>query len=185
MSTQSLDLTVVGWIGTEVRNFHENDGGTPFSTFRLGSTRRWFDKQTGAWKDGQTEWFNVKVWRTTAVNVARSLRKGDPVIVQGRLSTEEWISEQGPRTSLVLEAASLGHDLAFGSSHFARTMSTAAGADGVAGTVGADGSATEPADVSGLQELADEESAQFLVPAEHVGEDLADDEAAPALVGVL
>ena len=142
MSTQSLDLTVVGWIGTEVRNFHENDGGTPFTTFRLGSTRRWFDKQTGAWKDGQTEWFNVKVWRTTALNVARSLRKGDPVIVQGRLSTEEWISEQGPRTSLVLEATALGHDLAFGSSHFARTMSTAAGATD---------EAKEPADVSGLR----------------------------------
>jgi len=171
MSTQSLDLTVVGWIGTEVRNFHENDGGTPFSTFRLGSTRRWFDKQTGAWKDGQTEWFNVKVWRTTAVNVARSLRKGDPVIVQGRLSTEEWISENGPRTSLVLEATSLGHDLAFGSSHFARTTSgSAAGSD----------EAKEPADVSGLEELVDQETDANLVPAG----DVADEDTLPALAGV-
>jgi single-strand DNA-binding protein len=171
MSTQSLDLTVVGWIGTEVRNFHENDGGTPFTTFRLGSTRRWFDKATGAWKDGQTEWFNVKVWRTTALNVARSLRKGDPVIVQGRLSTEEWISEQGPRTSLVLEATALGHDLAFGSSHFARTMSTAGGATD---------EDKEPADVSGLEELVGEENDENLVPAEDVG----DEEAVPALAGV-
>ena len=152
MSTQSLDLTVVGWIGTEVRAFHENDGGTPFTTFRLGSTRRWFDKATGAWKDGQTEWFNVKVWRTTAINVARSLRKGDPVIVQGRLSTEEWMSEQGPRTSLVLEATSLGHDLAFGSTHFGRTMSSSAGSGEEA-----PGESTEPTDISGLEVLADED----------------------------
>lgn len=170
MSTQSLDLTVVGWIGTEVRNFHENDGGTPFTTFRLGSTRRWFDTQTGAWKDGQTEWFTVKVWRTTAVNVARSLRKGDPVIVQGRLSTEEWISEQGPRTSLVLEATSLGHDLAFGTSHFGRTMNTAASA--------AD-EVKEPTDVTGLTEVAQADD-ENLVPAEDVAED-----AVPALAGVL
>ena len=79
MSTQSLDLTVVGWIGTDVRIHHESDGGIPFTTFRLGSTRRWFDKQAGVWRDAQTEWFNVKVWRTTALNAARSLRKGDPV----------------------------------------------------------------------------------------------------------
>ena len=91
MSTQSLDLTVVGWIGTDVRIHHESDGGVPFTTFRLGSTRRWFDKQAGEWRDAQTEWFNVKVWRTTALNAARSLRKGDPVIVQGLLSTEEWV----------------------------------------------------------------------------------------------
>ena len=45
MSTQSLDLTVVGWIGTDVRIHHESDGGVPFTTFRLGSTRRWFDRQ--------------------------------------------------------------------------------------------------------------------------------------------
>ena len=126
MSTQSLDLTVVGWIGTDVRIHHESDGGVPFTTFRLGSTRRWFDKQAGVWRDAQTEWFNVKVWRTTALNAARSLRKGDPVIVQGLLSTEEWVGADGPRTSLVLDASALGPNLAFGSSHFARTVSPTA-----------------------------------------------------------
>lgn len=152
MSTQSLDLTVVGWIGTEVRIHHESDGGVPFTTFRLGSTRRWFDKQAGVWRDAQTEWFNVKVWRTTAVNAARSLRKGDPVIVQGTLSTEEWVGEQGPRTSLVLDAAALGPNLAFGSSHFARTVSPAS-------TDTAAGSDEVPTDVSGFEEVPDDEEA--------------------------
>ena len=148
MSTQSLDLTVVGWIGTEVRIHHESDGCVPFITFRLGSTRRWFDRQAGIWKDAQTEWFNVKVWRTTALNAARSLRKGDPVIVQGQLSTEEWVGADGPRTSLVLDASALGPNLAFGSSHFARTVSpTVATGDGA------------PADVSGLEELPDDDEA--------------------------
>lgn len=147
MSTQSLDLTVVGWIGTDVRIHHESDGGVPFSTFRLGSTRRWFDRQAGEWRDGQTEWFNVKVWRTTAVNAARSLRKGDPVIVHGVLSTEEWVGTDGPRTSLVLDASALGPNLAFGSSHFARNVS----ATPAAGTEGA------PTDVSELEELPEDE----------------------------
>lgn len=149
MSMQSLDLTVVGWIGTDVRIHHESDGGVPFSTFRLGSTRRWFDKQAGVWRDGQTEWFNVKVWRTTALNAARSLRKGDPVIVQGLLSTEEWVGADGPRTSLVLDASALGPNLAFGSSHFARNVSAAPAA----------GSEDAPTDVSEFEELPDDEGA--------------------------
>ena len=168
MSAQSLDLTVVGWIGTEVRIHHESDGGVPFTTFRLGSTRRWFDKQAGVWRDAQTEWFNVKAWRTTALHAAHSLRKGDPVIVQGQLSTEEWVGADGPRTSLVLDASALGHNLAFGSSHFARTVSSAAaaGADGVA-------------DVSGLEEVpedAPEDEEAGLAPE-------ADDEQELALAG--
>lgn len=145
MSTQSLDLTVVGWIGTEVRIHHESDGGVPFTTFRLGSTRRWFDKQAGVWRDAQTEWFTVKAWRTTALNAARSLRKGDPVLVQGQLSTEEWVGGDGPRTSLVLDAIALGPNLAFGSSHFARTVSSAAAA-----------STEGVADVSGLEEVPED-----------------------------
>ena len=149
MSTQTLDLTVVGWIGTEPKIFHEADGGVPYATFRVGSTRRWFDKGLGAWRDAQTEWFHVKVFRATAINAARSLRKGDPVIVQGQLSTEEWVGPEGPRTTLVLEASALGHNLVFGSSHFARTVSAAATA----------GSDDVPADVSALEELPDDEEA--------------------------
>ncbi|WP_456847471.1 single-stranded DNA-binding protein [Cellulomonas sp. P5_C6] len=162
MSTQTLDLTVVGWIGTEVRIFHEIDGGVPYATFRLASTRRWFDKQAGAWKDAQTEWFHVKAFRTMAINAARSLRKGDPVIVQGLLSTEEWAGPEGPRTTLVLDASALGPNLAFGSSHFARTVSASA-------TTGAD---EEPADVSELEVLPDDEE-EGLAPAPDPEQELA------------
>ena len=92
----------------------------------------------------------MKVWRTTALNAARSLRKGDPVIVQGRLSTEEWVGADGPRTSLVLDASALGPNLAFGSSHFARNVSPTA----AAGT-----ERRAPADVSGLEEIPEDDEA--------------------------
>ena len=165
MSTQSLDLTVVGWIGTDVRIHHESDGGVPFTTFRLGSTRRWFDRQAGVWRDAQTEWFNVKVWRTTALNAARSLRKGDPVIVQGLLSTEEWVGADGPRTSLVLDASALGPNLAFGSRHVARNVSPTV-------TAGTDDA---PAVVSALEEIPEDDEAGHAP--------VADDEQEPALAG--
>jgi len=71
------------------------------------------------------------------------------VIVQGQLSTEEWAGPEGPRTTLVLEASALGHNLVFGSSHFARTVSAAAAAE----------SDDAPADVSDLEELPDDDEA--------------------------
>ncbi len=163
MSTHTLDLTLVGWIGSEVRNYPSTDGSTEFTSFRMASTRRWFDRRENVWKDGRTEWFTVKLWRQAAQNAGHSLRKGDPVVVHGRLSTEEWVSPEGPRTTLVIEAAAVGHDLTFGTTHFRRTLSPAA-AEQDAG----DGAAV-PADVSGFPEVGDEDA---LVPAEDVAVEL-------------
>ncbi|RHA44320.1 single-stranded DNA-binding protein [Cellulomonas rhizosphaerae] len=148
MSTQSLDVTVVGWIGSDVTLFPAREGRQAYTSFRVASTRRFFDRSTGAWRDGRTEWFRVKVWRTLAVNVAASLRKGDPIVAHGRLSTEEWVSADGtPRSGLVLEAVTVGHDLAFGSSNFRRTISARA--------------EEGPTDVTGLAEAPDEDSPEI------------------------
>lgn len=174
MSTNELTLTLVGWLGTDPKHYpgtsasaggaggaaptavgtaggatapSSSAGGTstPFTTFRMASTRRWFDRERGTWVDGRTEWFTVKAWRGAARNVAESLRKGDPVLVHGRLSTDEWSTAEGePRTSLVLDAIAIGPDLAFGTARYMRTIHSSAGdaatvdaADGEAG--GGDG----------------------------------------------
>lgn len=165
MSTHSLDLTLVGWVGSDVRHFN-GPGTVPFTSFRMASTRRWFDRREGAWRDGRTEWFTVKMWRSGALNVAESLRKGDPVVVHGRLSTEEWQADDGPRTSLVVEASAVGHDLTFGTSRFARTVSTGTDAAGGEPGPGEDGGARAPVDVTGFPEAGDD-----LVPGEHVDDD--------------
>ncbi|HWS58637.1 MAG TPA: single-stranded DNA-binding protein, partial [Actinotalea sp.] len=99
----------------------------PYTSFRLATTARWFDNRIGAWTDGPTEWFTVKAFRDVAFNVAASVSKGDPVVVHGRLRTEVWSGDDGPRTTLVLEAAALGHDLTRGTARFARTVRVAAG----------------------------------------------------------
>ncbi|MGV8967254.1 MAG: single-stranded DNA-binding protein [Cellulomonas sp.] len=126
MSTNELTLTLVGWVATEPK-LYTGAAATPFTSFRMASTRRYFDRTANAWVDGRTEWFTVKAWRQQAYNVASSLRKSDPVIVHGRLSTQEWTgAEGGLRTSLVLEAVAIGPDLTFGQAKFARTVHVAA-----------------------------------------------------------
>jgi single-strand DNA-binding protein len=144
MSTSDLTLTLVGWVATEPKHY-TGPAVTPFTSFRMAHTRRRFDRAQNTWTDGRTEWFTVKLWRQSALNVAGSLRKGDPVVVHGRLSTEQWDSPEGPRTSLVLEALAIGPDLTYGRASFARTVhvgggtGVSAGPDGTGAVVEAGG----------------------------------------------
>jgi len=139
--------TLTGFVGDDPRQF-VSATGTSFTTFRMATRRRFFDRTKGEWVDGQTLWFTVKSWRDMARNVAESLRKGEPVIATGVLGVDEWISPDGPRTSLVLEARAVGHDLSRGQARFARTVhrSTPDERDRTApGTGGpADGAEAEP-----------------------------------------
>lgn len=179
MSTNELTLTLVGWLGSDPKHYPGTapaagttaDPGvtgtpgapsTPFTTFRMASTRRWFDRERGAWVDGRTEWFTVKAWRGAARNVAESLRKGDPVLVHGRLSTDEWSTADGePRTSLVLDAIAIGPDLAYGTARYARTVHASGPAgedtagDGAAGEDGHDALTEADATDATLYALAD------------------------------
>jgi single-strand DNA-binding protein len=135
MSTNDLTVTLVGWVGTEPKHY-TGPSTTPFTSFRMANTRRYFDRAQNVWADGRTEWFTVKVWRQSALNVAASLRKGDPVLVHGRLATEQWESPEGPRTSLVLEALAIGPDLTYGRATFARTVHVGGGGPGVSSPEG-------------------------------------------------
>ena len=120
MSVNGLMVTVVGWAATTPREIVGD--GVPFTSFRVATTPRYFDGRKGAWADGRTEWITVKAFRDAAFNVAASISKSDPVIVHGRLQTEEWVGETGPRTTLVVDASAIGHDLTRGTAKFARRV---------------------------------------------------------------
>ncbi len=159
MSTNELTLTLVGWLGAEPKHYPGLGGATPFTSFRMASTRRVFDRERGAWTDGRTEWFTVKCWRGAARNVAESLRKGDPVVVHGRLSTDEWAAPEGTRTTLVLDAIAIGPDLSYGTARFARTVHPDGAAEGPADGDGVDadlvGLHDEPGRLAALAVLAE------------------------------
>ncbi len=110
-------LHVVGHVGTDVD--HRKVGeSTDLSTFRLATTPRRWDRTQRAYVDGTTTWFTVQCWRQLAVHVRDSIRRGDPVVVIGRLKTEEWTKDDVRNSRIVLEATSVGHDLARGVSSF-------------------------------------------------------------------
>ncbi|CAN5191193.1 hypothetical protein BH24ACT10_BH24ACT10_19960 [soil metagenome] len=106
-------ITAVGNVGAPPRT-RVVAGGSVVTDFRIASTPRKVDK-TGAWADGQTIWFGVSCWRLLAENVAASVKTGDRVVVTGKLVARSWKNEQGEeRSSLEIDAQSIGFDLARG-----------------------------------------------------------------------
>lgn len=116
-----VTVTLAGFMGTSPRLF-ASPTGNDFTSFRIASTTRYLDRTRGEWVDGRTIWFTVKAWRGMAQNVVASLRKGDAVVVTGRLAVDEWTSPEGPRTNLVIEASALGPDLTRGQARFSPTV---------------------------------------------------------------
>jgi single-strand DNA-binding protein len=114
-----IEVTVTGQVGTDVD--HRETNGGPLTTFRLASTPRRYDRSQGAWLDEPTTWFSVQCWRGLATNVKSSISKGQPVVVTGRLRTSEWTQEGETHSRLVLDAATVGHDLNRGTSVFHRS----------------------------------------------------------------
>jgi len=140
-----LTITVTGWVATEPRHV-VGPTGTRLTSFRLASTSRYFDRDKGEWADGNTEWFTVRTFRNAAITVMNSVDKGQPVVVQGRLRTHQWDAEAGPRTDLVIDATTVGHDLTKGVAVFTRASADATLTDEGAEPVLSDEGAVEEHD---------------------------------------
>jgi single-strand DNA-binding protein len=105
-------VTVVGNLVADPR-LTETKDGQPIASFRLASTPRRFDRATGEWKDGDTLFTSVTCWRSLAENVHLSLRKGNSVIVIGRLSVRPYETKDGDkRQSVDIDAMAVGPELA-------------------------------------------------------------------------
>ncbi|MDO5750845.1 MAG: single-stranded DNA-binding protein [Rothia sp. (in: high G+C Gram-positive bacteria)] len=100
--------------------------GAPVTNFRLGSTPRWFNSSTGSWQEGETNWYTVASFRRLAKNVQASVQVGQPLIVTGKIAIKNWTTKEGvPATAVNIEASSVGMDLNFGTSSFARSVGAA------------------------------------------------------------
>jgi single-strand DNA-binding protein len=98
-----------------------NGSGTNVANFRVASTSRRYDKDSGRWVDGPSLRVRVTCWRRLAEGVSRCVVTGDPLVVTGRMYTRDWVGEDGQnRVSYELEAVAVGHDLSRGTSEFTR-----------------------------------------------------------------
>ena len=95
--------------------------GRASTTMRIASTDRRWSPEEGRYVDGRTSFYNITCWDQLAENAAESLRRGERILVQGRLSVREYTDNQDrPRTSVDIDARAIGHDLTWGISRFSR-----------------------------------------------------------------
>jgi single-strand DNA-binding protein len=74
--------------------------GQAVAKFRVASTPRFRDNQSGEWKDGDSLFLTCNVWRQAAENVAESLQRGMRVIVQGRLRQRSYETREGEKRTV-------------------------------------------------------------------------------------
>jgi len=86
--------------------------GQPVARFRVASTPRFRDNNSGEWKDGDSLFLTCNVWRQAAENVAESLTRGTRVIVSGRLRQRSYETKEGEkRTVYEVEVDDVGPSL--------------------------------------------------------------------------
>ncbi|MSS46599.1 single-stranded DNA-binding protein [Cutibacterium sp. WCA-380-WT-3A] len=101
------NVSFTGNLGTDVEM--KTAEGWRGARFRVAHTPRVM--RQGEWVDGTTTWMSVHVYGRLADNCHVSLRKGDPVMVTGRLRTRSWIDDEGSHEQLIVVAHNVGPDL--------------------------------------------------------------------------
>jgi single-strand DNA-binding protein len=114
-------VTIVGNALNAPELRRTNSTNTLVASFRVASTSRKYDKDSGRWVDGPSLRVRVTCWRRLAEGVKKCIVTGDPLVVTGRMYTRDWIGDDGQhRVSYELEAFAVGHDLSRGFSEFTR-----------------------------------------------------------------
>ena len=106
----SDNITVRGFVASEIRSA-TTPGGVATASFRLGATERRYDRGSSTWVDGNTNWFTVQGYRQLAGNIGCSIKKGQRVIVVGRLKMRSWEKDGRVYHVAEIDAESVGHDL--------------------------------------------------------------------------
>ena len=108
--------------------------GQAVARFRVASTPRFRDNNTGEWKDGDSLFLTCNVWRQAAEHTAESLTRGMRVIVAGRLRQRSYETKEGEkRTVYEVEVDDVGPSLRNASAKVNRIARSGAGDGGYGG----------------------------------------------------
>jgi single-strand DNA-binding protein len=130
-------ITVIGNL-TDDPELRFTPSGAAVAKFRVASTPRFLDRQSGEWKDGEPLFLACTVWRQAAEKVAESLQRGTRVIVSGRLKQRSYETREGEkRTVFELEVDEVGPSLRYATAKVQKMSRS--GGNGGFGASGGDG----------------------------------------------
>ncbi len=130
-------VILVGNLGADPET-RTTGGGTTVANLRLATTER--IKKDDQWQD-HTEWHRVVCFGRTAENVARYLKKGRQVYIEGRIRTNKWTDKEGHERYTTEVIADQVHFLGGGAG--GREAREGAGGNGGGSAYGAGGSTPE------------------------------------------
>lgn len=84
----NVNLAIVVGNITRDPELKTTPNGHNVCAFSVATNKTWFDKQNQ--KQSQVEYHNVVVWGKAAENVAKYMRKGSQIYVEGELQTRSW-----------------------------------------------------------------------------------------------
>jgi len=117
-------LTIVGNL-TADPELRFTPSGHAVADFTVASTPRNYDRDAGAWRDGEPLFLRCTAWRQLAEHAAESLTKGTRVIVTGRLRQRSFeLTEGVTRTVTELDVDDLGPSLRHSSARVTKTTRT-------------------------------------------------------------
>ncbi len=129
-------ITVVGNL-TDDPELRFTPSGAAVAKFRIASTPRTLDRESGQWKDGEPLFLACNIWRDAAEHVAESLQRGARVIVQGRLRQRSYETREGEkRTVYELEVDEIGPSLRYATAKVQKMNRSGGGGGGGFGASG-------------------------------------------------
>ncbi len=120
MIRDATTVTIVGRAGTNPQVSLGSTGDRV--NFRVVSTDRRFDKAAGGWVDGDENWLTVVCWQGLAKAVMTTVRKGDPIVVIGRITTRRFEKNGVTQYFTDVRADLVGLDTARLGSRFTRAV---------------------------------------------------------------
>lgn len=146
MAAGDTQITLVGNL-VDDPELRFTPSGQAVAKFRIASTPRFRDNQTGEWKDGESLFLTCNAWRQGGENVAESLRRGMRVIVQGRLRQRSYETREGEkRTVYEVEADDVGPSLRNATAKVSKTSRSGGSGGSGGGGGGFSAAAPEAAD---------------------------------------
>lgn len=85
--------------------------GKAVINFTVACNHGRYDRETQSWVESEAAFFRIECWEVLAENIAETLRKGDPVIVVGRMICRTYEQDGKTRESWELKAETVGPDL--------------------------------------------------------------------------
>lgn len=92
---------------TQTPALRTTKNGHPFTAFSVATNYFWKDASTNE-KKQSTEFHSVIAWRGLAEKLARYVKKGEPLYIEGRLQTRTWQDQAGTerrRTEIIASTA--------------------------------------------------------------------------------